>query len=422
MSNENGLIATIEAQKQELRHLQQRTLYKRAAFEKAIALVGKNSIKAITGPRRAGKSTFGMQLATHFSARDDFIYLNFDDQFLIEVKNHHLLNNAIDHVYGDRKSSKRPKLILLDEIQNLAKWELWLNYLQRMGDNLIVTGSNANLLSRELSTHLTGRSTEIEILPFSYTEYKKTGGTFESFYESSGFPDVLFNAQDKRTYIEGLKDSVLLKDIIQRFNLRNSVKIEACFDIIMSNPASLLSYKSIAKAVAVKSETTVRKYLQYLSDTYLFFELLPFSFKAKTFYRSAKKCYLIDNGFIDLASQSVSKNLSKKLENLVFLELIKSGLKPNRTLFYYRTKNNLEVDFLVKEQLSINKLIQVSHSIDNLEARERESRALVTASRELKVNQLQIITWKEEDQIKVDGYNINVIPVEKYLASRENLY
>jgi hypothetical protein len=118
----------------------------------------------------------------------------------------------------------------------------------------------------------------------------------------------------------------------------------------------------------------------------------------------------------------VSKNLSKKLENLVFLELIKSGLKPNRTLFYYRTKNNLEVDFLVKEQLSINKLIQVSHSIDNLEARERESRALVTASRELKVNQLQIITWKEEDQIKVDGYNINVIPVEKYLASRENLY
>ena len=375
---------------------------KRGAFEYSSKMMRQNTIKVITGPRRAGKSTFALSLMKDM----DFVYLNFDDQDLSEVTRHQDLDSAIEEVYG-----KNIKHIFVDEIQNLVKFELWLNSLHRRGYNIVATGSNANLLSRELATHLTGRHVEIEILPFSYVEY---GGDFDTFYKLGGFPDILLNGQEQKSYMEGLHNSVILKDIVNRFKLRNQNKLLGIFKILAGSVASLFSYKNLARALDIQSEVTVRKYVDYLTDTYLYYQLLPFSEKVKQFYRSPKKGYVVD--IASIQNTSTSEYSSKKLENFVFTELIKSGLKLNQDLFYGKTKNGFEVDFMIKKDFSIQSAIQVCFSLENMETREREVRALVDASSEWGVKDAIIVTWNHAEVIEEKGVYIRCVPIKEFLS------
>lgn len=402
MTNLNILKNTLIRQRDDKKRLLDKPFSHRALFDHALSQMKDESIKVITGPRRAGKSTFAIHLVKDFN---NFIYINFDDQDLIDIKSHEILNQAIDEVYG-----KEVRVIFVDEIQNLCKFELWLNSLQRRGFNVVATGSNANLLSGELTTHLTGRYVEIEILPFSYKEY---GGDFDIFYEKGGFPDVLLNNYEKSLYIETLQEAIVFKDIVQRYSIRHFDKVQALLNYLVSNTASLFSYKHISDMVNVKSENTIRKYLSYLKNSYLHIELLPFSLKVKKFYRSQKKSYVIDNAFIK--NYSTYDNVSKYLENFVCTELIKKGYKPDKNLFYFKSKNNYEVDFIVKNHMEIIAGVQVAYNLENIETKNREVRALVDLYKELGVKKLYIITKEYTDDIFVDGVKIEVLPVKKFL-------
>jgi len=331
-------------------------------------------------------------------------------------------------VYGKTKN------ILFDEIQNLSHWELFTNRLHREGYNLILTGSNAHLLSKELATHLTGRHIPIEILPFNFNEFlnakkfiinseygslpKERGELLRLLNEyllNGGFPEVVISNIDANDYLKVLFDSVLFKDVVKRYNVKFSTQISNLGSHLINNFASLYSLRKLQNILNFKSVTTTEKYTKYLEEAYLVFSLLLYSPKSTQRIKSPKKIYIIDNGFVNAKAIQHSPDKGKLLENLIFMELIKRGARPNFDLFYYKTRNAKEVDFILREGLNIKILIQVAYQVNEREVKEREIKALVEASGELKCNNLIVLTWDYEGEEDFYGEKIKFIPAWKWL-------
>jgi len=310
-------------------------------------------MKVITGSRRVGKSVFAMLLLKN----RNFAYLNFDDENLLKVKNYDEIVKAIFEVYP------KPEFIFFDEIQNLENWELFVNKLQRRGCNLILTGSNAKLLSKELGTVLTGRYIPIEILPFSFKEFLKAKdfkikkeyleipenkgkilNYLDEYLKNGGFPEVTVKNLDAGNYLETLFDAILFKDVVKRHKVRFPQKIYDLSFYLVSNFSSEFSFTKLKKVLDFQSVVTVQNYLKYLEEAYLVFTLNRFSFKAKEQIKTPKKVYLIDNSFITAKSFQFSQNLGKLMENLVFNEFLRKGYKPNKNIFYYKTRNGKEIE------------------------------------------------------------------------------
>jgi len=379
-------------------------------------------IKVITGPRRAGKSVFASLLLKD----KNFAYLNFDDENLLKINNSDEIIKGIFEVYGETK------FILFDEIQNFKNWELFVNKLQRRGFNLILTGSNAKLLSKELATSLTGRHIPIEILPFSFREFlsAKNFGVKEidlpetkgkilnylnEYLKNGGFPEVVVKNLEAKTYLDTLADAILLKDVVKRYKVRFSQKIYDLFLYLVSNFTNEFTFTKLKNTLNFNSVNTVQNYLSYLEEAYLIFSLNRFSFKVKEQIKTAKKVYLVDNGFVLAKSFQFSQDLGRLLENLVFGELLKRGLKVNENIFYYKTRNQKEIDFVIKEGTKIKNLIQVVYQFSDSEIQKRETKSLIEASQELKCNDLTIITWDVEKEEKIKDQKIKIIPLWQWL-------
>ncbi len=382
-------------------------------------------IKVILGPRRAGKSVFALMLLKG----QNFAYFNFDDESL-EAEKIDLdeLMSELKQVYGDTK------YILFDEIQNLNGWELFVNRLHRAGYNLVLTGSNASLLSKELATHLTGRHIPIEILPFDFKEILKAKeyefsfdklfspnekakflGFLTLYMTNGGYPDVVIKDLEPRGYLDVLFDSVLFKDIIKRHNVRFSKQINSLGSYLINNTASQHTTRKLANVLKFKSDVTVGKYLDYLIEAYMIFSLERYSIKVGSRLQSPKKIYVVDNGLITAKAVQHSPNTGKLMENLVFMELVKRGNQPNRDLFYYKTRNDREIDFVRKEGYKVMELIQTSYDISNPDTLQREIKALVEAGEELEVSKLTLLTWDEKREVKKDGMAIQLIPMWEWL-------
>lgn len=383
-------------------------------------------IKVITGSRRAGKSVFSILLLKD----RDFAYLNFDDESLLKIKNYDEIIKAIFEVYGE------VKIILFDEIQNLENWELFVNKLQRRGLNLILTGSNAQLLGKELATTLTGRYLPIEIFPFSFTEFLKADNFeikqeelflpevkgrilsyLDSYLKNGGFPEVVVKKLDAKTYLETLFDAILLRDVVKRYKVRFSQKIYDLATYLVANFSSLFSFTKLKNTLGFRSTITVEKYIKYLEESYLIFSLNRFSFKVKEQIKTSRKIYLIDNGFILAKSFQFSQNFGRLMENLVFVEILRRGYSLNRDIFYYKASNGTEVDFVLRKGINIEKLIQVCYETENIEIRERELKGLTRAGEELNCDTLIVITWDYEKEEEFRGRKINFIPLWKWLIS-----
>jgi len=387
----------------------------------------KDLIKVITGPRRVGKSVFSILLLKN----KEFAYLNFDDENLLKIKNYDDILKTIFEVY--------PKLdiILFDEIQNLENWELFVNKLQRRGYNLILTGSNARLLSKELGTVLTGRYVPIEIFPFSFKEFLKAKNFelkvndfkipelrgkilnyLEEYLKKGGFPEVVVKGLEPETYLETLFDSILLKDVVKRYGVKFSQKIYDLAVYLISNFSSEFSFTKLKNILEFRSTNTVQNYLRYLEEAYLVFPLNRFSFKAKESIKSPRKIYLVDNGFVLAKAFSFSQDIGRLMENLVFVELLRRGYKLNQDIFYYQTRNKKEVDFVLRKGANIKELIQVCYKISDVEIKEREVKSLIEASKELKCNNLLIITSDFEGEKKIKGKKIKLISLWKWLLEQ----
>ncbi|WP_420267201.1 ATP-binding protein [Candidatus Magnetominusculus dajiuhuensis] len=376
-------------------------------------------IKVIIGPRRAGKSVFGIQILDGL----DFAYLNFDDERLLGISDYDDLLKGIRQVYGETKT------ILFDEIQNLNKWELFLNRLHRKGFNLIVTGSNSRLLSRELSTHLTGRFVQFQILPFSFNEFlsarsfsidemvglKERQGTvlnlLSEYLEKGGYPEVLLKNIDPKTYIATLFESILFKDIVKRYNVRFAKKLYDLGLYLVTNHSNEFSYTSLKNALDFKSVHTVENYTEYLTEAFLIFYLERFSNKVKEQIKSPKKVYTYDTGIINAVKFKTAPDTGRLIENAVAIDLLRRG----REFYSYKTKDGKEIDFAVKEGLNIIQLIQVCYDMGKLTTKKRELSALTKAAQETSCDNLLVITWDYENRESHERADIIYMPLWKWL-------
>lgn len=387
-------------------------------------------IKVIIGPRRAGKSVFSFLLLKD----KEFAYLNFDDENLLKIKDYDEIIKAIFAVYP------KQEYILFDEIQNLPQWELFVNKLQRRGYNLILTGSNARLLSQELGTALTGRYIPIQIFPFSFREFLaakkftlkeeslnipevkgRVLGLLDEYLKNGGFPEVVVKDLEAKTYLETLFDAILFKDVVKRYKVRFSQKISDLALYLASNFTSEFSFNKLKNVLDFRSIATLQNYLKYLEEAYLFFSLNRFSFKAKEQIKTQKKIYLVDNGFIAAKSFQFSPNLGKLMENLVFGEILRRGNEPNKDVFFYKTKNNKEIDFVLVKGIKVVQLIQVCYQTDQSEIRQRETKALIEAGKELNCHEFLIITWDEEEEQEIQGERVGFLPLWKWLLEENAL-
>ena len=409
---------TILNQRAERDELLSRPYQQRHTKYDADELLQNPLIKLITGPRRVGKSVFALLMLQG----KNFAYLNFDDNQLLEKWDEDLAISALDDVYPDYD------FMLLDEIQNLPDWDLWVSKLYRRGKNLIITGSNANMLSSEMATVLTGRYLQIEMLPFSLDEtmrWKNISPDREEqaaqaimladdYMRNGGYPETIPARSITRSYLSTLFDSILLKDVAKRHNVRNTTDLYNLATYLLSNFCNPISANELAGELGLSSVATTKKFCDYLNEPYLFFYLPRFNNKLKLMNKAPKKVYVVDNGFVQSTAFNLSENLGRLLENQVFVELLRRGYIPGQTLFYYRTRNDKEIDFVTRKGAKVEQLIQVCYDMTSEKTRKRELDALVEASEELHCDNLLVITNLQEEKIEWKDKEIAVKPVSQF--------
>jgi predicted AAA+ superfamily ATPase len=407
----------ILTQKLELEHRLKESYIKR---ESRLMCLESDMIKVIIGPRRAGKSFFAINA---LSGEGSFGYVNFDDERLIGEKDYDSIIDAVDSVY------ESPKYLLFDEIQNLDGWELFVNRLQRRGYNLVLTGSNSKLLSRELATHLTGRHLQTAIFPFSFREYLKletkeltenqTKEKLEEYLAYGGYPEPYVKKLDYKDYLSTLFTSIIYKDIVKRHRMRSYSAIEDLAAYLLANTAKEFSIATLSKETKTKSPRTVEKYLGFLEESYLFFRIDRFSYKVREQMASNKKIYCIDNGYIYAKAFRISPDKGKLYENLVAIELKKRETDGGIKLYYWKNAQQEEVDFLVRQGTKTEELIQVCYDTGDIKTKEREIRALINASKEQKCDKLTVITKDCESMQDEEWFGtkkrIRYIPMWKWL-------
>jgi predicted AAA+ superfamily ATPase len=332
---------------------------------------------------------------------------------------------ALYMVYGDFK------YLFCDEIQNIPSWFLFVNRLLRQKVRLIITGSNAKLLSSELSTHLTGRYNQIELFPFSFSEilkYKNISAdddstlgvarrksAFEEYMSQGGFPELL-EVKNKKAYIRNLFNSIIMRDIQQRFSLRYPEALRKMADYLTDTLCAEINYKSLAKQFSFGSANTAENYVGYLRQAYLLIGLQKFSFKSRERIRNEKN-YMIDTALISTAKEGFSEqNFGWRLENIVCIELFRRRNQTLNDIYYF--KNGYEVDFVLASDNKVVELVQVSADISAQKTFNRETNALLRASTELHCDNLTLITLNENRTYTVDNRTINVVSILKWLLKK----
>lgn len=407
-------------QRRERDELMSRPYLMRRSNQDTDLLLSSSLIKLITGPRRVGKSTQALLML-----RDkNFAYLNFDNYSLLDAWDANLVMRMLDDVYPGYE------YILLDEVQNLDGWDLWVSELYRLGKNLVITGSNARMLSSEMATVLTGKYLQLEMLPFSLEEFfdwnkldlhclnpeDKTNSLVlaDDYLRNGGYPEVVASRQMTRSYLDTLFDSIVWKDVAKRHNVRNVTDLNNLAMYLVSNFCNPVSANDLTTELGFSSVNTTRKYMDYLHEPYLFYYLSRYNNKLKLMKKAPRKVYVVDNGFVTSKAFSLSDYLGRLLENQVFIELVRRGYDVERTMFYYRSRNDKEVDFVLRKEAHIERLVQVCYDMSNPKTEKREVDSIVECAGELKCSNLVIVTNNDKRTIEKDGYKIDVVPITEF--------
>ena len=419
-SNTTVMKNIIFNQKTERDELMARPYQQRQTKHDVEELLANPLIKLITGPRRVGKSVFALLMLQG----KNFAYLNFDDAQLLDNWNEDLVMSALDDIYPGYD------YLLLDEVQNRPSWDMWVSKLYRRGKNLVITGSNAKLLSSEMATSLTGRYLKIDMLPFSLDEtmrwndidihapreeqLAKATVLADDYMRNGGYPETIKVRAITKNYLSTLFDSILLKDVAKRHKVRNTTDLYNLATYLLSNFCNPISSNELAVELGLSSVATTKKFCDYLAEPYLFFYLPRFNNKLKLMKKAPRKVYVVDNGFVQSTAFNLSENLGRLLENQVFVELLRRGYVPGNTLFYYRTRNDKEIDFVTRRGTKVEQLIQVCYDMTSEKTRKRELDALVEASEELHCDNLLVITNDQEEQIEWKEKEILIQPINQF--------
>lgn len=384
--------------------------------------ISTSQVVIISGIRRCGKSSLMFLIKEKMRLNEpEYCYFNFDDERIIaDIEILEDLYNLHIEIYG-----KEP-ILFLDEIQNIDNWEKFVNRVYEQGIKIFVTGSNAKLLSSEISTSLTGRNKLIELYPFSFSEYLRFIGRdynlsritpksksllkkdFNHYFETGGFPLVV--KENDLELINAYFQDILYRDIISRYKITQVNEIKQIGLYFASNIGKLFSYSTLQEISGVKSLSSIKDYLYYYEQTYLYFYLKKFDFSVKKQIMNPKKVYTIDQAFAHRLGFNFSENKGRILENIVFLELLRRG----KEVYYHVGKR--ECDFIVKEGLNIVEAIQVSYQID-INNYEREFQGLQEAMDTYKLKNGLILTYDNEKSHIPDNVGIKVIPVWEWLLN-----
>jgi predicted AAA+ superfamily ATPase len=307
------------------------------------------------------------------------------------------------------------KTLFFDEIQAVQGWELYVRQKLDAHCKIVVTGSNASLLSRELGTKLTGRQITKELFPFSYTEFiafrnaQPSYENFLSYMQTGGFPEYV--KSENADILRSLIDDVLYRDIVVRYNIRDVSSLKKLLSYLLFNAAKLTTPSKLKDIAGVKSPSTVLEYFSHLETSYLL-QLLPkFSFSAKSQMLAPKKVYICDTGLIKAGAILLTENYGYLLENIIFSHL----RRQSKELFYYN-ESNKECDFVELEQGKIKRLLQVCWDL-NSDNEEREINGLIDAMHYFKQSKGYIITANQKDMISREDLTIEVIPVYDFLCN-----
>ena len=371
--------------------------------------------QVVIGVRRSGKSTLCSKVMLESGL--PFGYINFDDDRLgkLTVDAFDTLLRALYQLNGDFNH------LFLDEVQNIEGWELFVNRMLRQGMHMLITGSNANLLSGELATHLTGRYHQIELMPFSFQEYCSCKDVNTSSYTTKaialrdkalndylfagGFPELLLLSEaEQGDYVRSLVRTIVEKDIAKRYKLRYAQTLMDVANQVLDEFSQEHSFAIVQKKHNLKSPNTAKKYLQYLQNAYLVLAMPRFSLKSSE-RRSVHKYYAIDPAMIAKREEALmTESLGLRLENMIAVEL-KRRAAIDEQIYYFRKVREYEVDFVRVKGTQVQELIQVTYDFTQPRTKlyNREVGNLVKASNILHCDNLTLVMMYGEPRDIVEG-------------------
>lgn len=401
--------------------------------EEELVDLDSNMAQVVIGVRRSGKSTLCYNVLK--SRQEKFAYMNFDDERLayMGAEDLNAVLEVMYKVYGDFK------YMFLDEIQNIEGWHLFVNRLLRQKIHILVTGSNAKLLSGELATHLTGRNEQIELFPFSFAEFCRCKGidvyskttksealrrkTFDEYLRQGGFPELLFK-KNKNRYIATLVSNILKRDIEQRHAIKYTEAFERLAHHLMNVAPATIAENELATLAGLKSNHTVNNYIGFLKQAYLLLGVRRYSTKSRQRVR-AEKIYPVDVALMDGRPDAFAgENMGWRLETVVFIELLRRNRPIARDVYYYKSADGYEADFVVCRGNVAEEIYQVSYDISQEKTRRRELRGLVAASNETRCKRLYLITDFHREEVKTGDKLIRIIPAYEWLlgSGSETVY
>lgn len=381
--------------------------------------------QVVIGVRRSGKSTLCYNALIR--KRVKFAYVNFDDERLINLTATDL-NDVLEVLY---KINGDFNYLFIDEIQNIPEWYLFVNRLLRRQIHVIITGSNAKLLSGELATHLTGRHHTINLYPFSFSEYCEAKGidtmsmstmavarrraVFDDYMRKGGFPE-LSRVRNERDYIDELVRNILQRDIEQRFKVKHVTSFEEMSQHLLNIAPAIVVDKKLKEAFGFGSQHTAKNYVGYLKQAYLLVGLHKYSPKSQQ-RLTADKIYPIDVSLMNRRSDAFSgENFGWRLETIVYLELLRRYKSQGFDIYYFSERSG-ECDFVICEGRKAVVAIQVSYDISNEKTRKREISGLLLAAKKTGCKNLILLTDHSYEDIEAEDHRIAVRPVFDYLLN-----
>lgn len=384
--------------------------------------------QVVIGVRRSGKSTLCHKVLLEHHVK--YGYANFDDDRLAHLQTEDLntVLSCIYQIYGTGI-----QYVFFDEIQSVDGWHLFVNRLLRSRLHVVVTGSNAKLLSSELATHLTGRYNEIRLYPFSFREYcdfhhvdlhnittkadAERKSAFMDYIRDGGFPEMQ-RLRNKRGYVQSLMEAIVSKDIRQRFNVRNTDALRKTANHLTNNACQEVNYDTLSQLLNITGQTA-RKYVDYLQQAFLVQLLTKHSFKSKERLRNAK-AYIVDPGLQNNRDSAfAAENIGWRLENVVYIELLRRCSNDFLDIYYYKaTPRSKEVDFVVCNQDKAVELIQVAFDIGQEKTFRRETSALLKASAALRCNTLTLIAFTATRKVVIEGKTIRICSASDWLLGQ----
>lgn len=418
--------------KKELDTGKERNLY----LEKCLRFLETNVVVAIIGARRSGKSYIMRQaikkLIEKGIKKENILMVNFEDKRFM-----HFYPELLDEVYETYLKVLNPDktpFIFLDEIHNVPAWERWVRTMHELRKaKIIISGSSSKLLSGELATVLTGRHLDVLVFPLSFKEFLyfkdlevnneldlaanriEVSRFFDEYIEFGGFPEVILSIKsNKKELLLNYFNDILTKDIEIRYKLKKGEKLRMLARFYLTNISGTITFNSIRKFLDT-TINTIEKFSSYLEEANLIFFIKRFSFKVKEQEKSPRKVYSIDAGLSNAVGFKFSSDTGKIAENAVAIELRKKQAIDANTEIYYWRNSQSEVDFVVKEGADVKELIQVCWNIDNYKTKEREIKALIKAGRELKCDNMLVLTGSKEGEEIIKDKKIKYVPVQKWL-------